>query len=284
MSNPGGAPAPEGERLARYLPRLLRPLVRLLIQRGITFPMLADLLRGLYVDVAQHDVLHDPAARTDSRVSMLTGVHRKELRHLRELADGTADAAAREPPPKAALGSLLVARWLGAAPWLDAEGRPRPLPRGAPAGTASFESLVASVTRDVRARTVLDEWLSQGLVRIDAEDRVVLDETAFVPRPGGAEQMFYFARNLHDHIAAAVANVTAHEAAPFLERSVHYDGLSEDAAGELESLARAGAQRLLVEINRAALQLAERSAPGMTRRVNLGIYLFAEDETARSGS
>ncbi len=35
-----------------------------------------------------------------------------------------------------------------------------PLPRSGPA--PSFDSLVASVTRDVRPRAVLDEWVSQG--------------------------------------------------------------------------------------------------------------------------
>ena len=62
--------------------RLLRPLVRLLIRSGVVCPTVMDVLRGLYVDVAR-EMLPDPRARTDSRISLLTGVHRKELRRHR---------------------------------------------------------------------------------------------------------------------------------------------------------------------------------------------------------
>ena len=47
--------APQAERLHGPLTRLLRPLVRLAIRSGMTFPALADLLRELYVNVAEHD-------------------------------------------------------------------------------------------------------------------------------------------------------------------------------------------------------------------------------------
>ena len=68
------------------LARLLRPLVRLLIRSGVTFPVLANLIRALYVEVSLRDLLTDAKARTDSRVSLLTGVHRKEIRRLRAAA------------------------------------------------------------------------------------------------------------------------------------------------------------------------------------------------------
>ena len=107
------------------LARLLRPLVRLLIRAGITFPVLEDLLRGLFVDVAQNDLLPDPKSRTDSRISLLSGVHRKEIRRLRLLPQ-----ANTETPPVVTLTSQIIARWLGASPWIDANGNPLPLPRG----------------------------------------------------------------------------------------------------------------------------------------------------------
>ena len=71
------------DMLLRPVRRLLRPLVRLLIKRGVTFPALADVLRSLYVEVAAHELLTEPRARTDSRISLLTGVHRKEIRRWR---------------------------------------------------------------------------------------------------------------------------------------------------------------------------------------------------------
>ena len=65
------------------LARLLRPLVRLCIRSGMTFPALAQLLRELFVNVAEHDFALEGKEQTDSRVSLLTGIHRKEVARLR---------------------------------------------------------------------------------------------------------------------------------------------------------------------------------------------------------
>jgi hypothetical protein len=264
-------PRPTPDMMQTPLCRLLRPLVRLMIRCGVTFPAAADLLRGLYLEVAGADLA--PEHRTDSRVSLLTGIHRKEIRRQRSLP---ANAPA---PPLVTRNGLLIATWLGAPGYTDESGAPLPLPRVSRTGP-SFERLVKSVTRDVRPRSVLDDWTSQGIVEIGADDQIRLAASAFLPQAGRDEQLYYFSRNLQDHAAAASANVLAPGAAPFLDRSVHYDRLTPEAAAELEKFGRAAAQRTLLEVNRQAMALAEtEAAPGApTRRVNFGIYLLAEDE------
>jgi hypothetical protein len=256
--------------------RLLRPLVHLLMSAGVTFPVLAELIRSLYVEVASRDLLRDSKSRTDSRVSLITGVHRKEIRRLRLLP---ADA---DPIPTAVtVGGQIIGRWVGLPAYTGRDGQPRPLPR------AEFDALVVSVTTDIRPRAVLDDWLSQGFVTMDAADMIHLNTSAFTPRGGGTEQMFYFARNLHDHIAAAAANVTAAGAAPFVDRSVHYDELDEATARALEQIARDAAHRALLEVNRAAITLLE-SAPRQTpgdpprARLNFGIYVYRDEEPPSS--
>ncbi len=262
-------PAPE--MMLAPLRRLLRPLVRLTIRCGITFPVAVDLLRTLYVEVAAEEL--GPKNSTASRISLLSGVHRKEIRRQRLTPPD------EPPPPLVTRNGQLIATWLGGAGFTDAAGAPLPLPRTAAEGP-SFERLVTAVTRDVRPRAVLDDWLAQGIVSLDAEDRVHLSAAAFLPQPGREEQLFYFARNLRDHIAAAAANVLAPATAPFLDRSVHYDRLTPAAAAALERLGRDAAQRLLIEVNREAMVLAAAEAPAgtPTRRVNFGIYLLSEDE------
>ena len=276
------SPPPAPDALLKPLARLLRPLIRLLIRSGVTFPVLADLLRSLYVEVAARDLLTEPKAQTDSRISLLTGVHRKEIRRLR-----TQQTAPDEgTPPVVTLSSQIIARWLGGSPYADEQGRALPLPRIARStGEASFEGLVESVTRDVRPRTVLDDWIGQHIVFLDGEGRVCLDAAAFIPRPGGEEQLFYFARNLHDHIAAATENVAAVGPAPFLDRSMHYDRLRPETAAQLETTAREAAQHLLTDVNRIALEMADADdkamspAPGAPlRRINLGVYVYVEDD------
>jgi hypothetical protein len=260
--------------------RLMRPLVRLLMQSGVTFPVLADLLRALFVEVALTDLLVDRRAQTDSRVSLLTGVHRKEIRRLRQ-QKAEPDAI----PPLVTLASQIIARWLATPAFLDPDGRPLPLPRAghADAPGPSFEALVSMVTADVRARAVLDDWIDQGIVTLDADDRVRLNTAVFIPRPGSAAQLFYFARNLHDHIAAAAANIAAPGPPPFVDRSVHYDRLPAEAAQRLAALGREAAQSMLLAVNRAAMEIADQAdaaaAPAeAARRVNLGVWLFVDDD------
>ncbi len=250
-----------------------------MLRNGITFPVLTDALRRLFVDVAATDILQQPAAQTDSRICLLTGLNRKLVRHYREMqADDTA------VPEVVTVASEIIARWLGSPPFVDDAGHPRPLQRLGKPGDAepSFDALVGSVTADFRSRAVLDDWLSQGLVQMAPPDMVVLNVHAFVPRPGAEEQLFYFARNLQDHIAAAAANISASDNAPFLDRSVHYDELTPAQARELEAFARAAAMQALLDVNRKARELVEAaSSPGGDTpvRVNFGTFVFTESKS-----
>ena len=266
-------PAPDAARLQMPLARLLRPLVRLFVRCGITFPALCNLLRELYINVAEYDFALPGKPQTDSRVSLLTGIHRKEVARLRG-----AGAPVSVVPASISRTSRIMARWLSAPEFTDASGHPLPLPRMAEVGKAkapSFEVLVASVTRDVRPRAVLDEWLDRGLVVVDAEDRVVLTEAAFVPSGGSDQQLYYFGRNLHDHVAAAIANVLG-EQPRYMERAVHYDGLSKELAETLEARSRELAMDALRAANREA-NLACESDAGGDWRWNFGLYVYREE-------
>jgi hypothetical protein len=272
---------PPPQMLLQPLRRLLRPLVRLAILSGVTFPVMTDLLRGLFVEVASRDLLTDTASRTDSRISLLTGVHRKEIRRLRlEMPAGDLI------PPVVTISSQIIALWLAAEQYSDAKGGPLVLPRLRPAEAGpSFETLVESVTTDVRPRAVLDDLLAHGIVILEPGDQVRLNQAAFIPRPGSSEQLFFFGRNLHDHIAAAVANVAASGEAKFVDSSVHYDQLTSAAAAQLMAIAQSTAEKALLDVNRAAIGLAEPGGsqvvpPAVTRRVNFGIYLYTEDDAA----
>jgi hypothetical protein len=126
----------------------------------------------------------------------------------------------------------------------------------------------------LRPRVVLDEWLDRGLVTRDGEDRIILAEQAFVPKSGSDQQLYYLGRNLHDHIAAAVANVEG-ERPRFLERAVHYDGLTQPIAEMLERRSREIAMEALTTANREAHAATEGVADGGWRW-NFGVYVYSE--------
>ena len=221
------------------------------------------------MNVAEHDFALLDKPQTDSRVSLLTGIHRKEVSRLRH-----AGAPVSSVPLAVSRTSLIIARWLGGPPYSDRNGNPQPLPRSASDGRPSFESLVDSITKDVRPRAILDEWLNRQIVYIDPDGNVTLTEQGLIPRAGEEEQLYYFGRNVHDHLAAAEWNILGNSHR-FLERAVHYDGLSEAAATKLQSVSRECALKALQAANEEAQAICAND-PGGLWRWTFGAYIFAE--------
>lgn len=264
--------------LVQALRRALTPLVRLMLSRDLTYPFMSELLKSLFVEVADREFRIGDSTPTDSRVSLVSGVHRKEVSRLRK----DLGAGKQTVPDVASLGAQVVAQWMGTPPYTDEEGEARPLARFASeGGDLSFEGLVSRVNTDIRPRVVLDEWLRLGVVHFDDAGRVCLNTGAFVPSKGFDEKAFFFGRNLHDHAAAAAHNLLGGDP-PFMERSVYYDGLTPDAVAELARRSESLGMQALVAINKKALAMTaepiDNEAP--RQRMTLGIYFYAESCSA----
>ncbi|MCO6056071.1 DUF6502 family protein [Pseudomonas sp. MOB-449] len=256
------------------LQHVMRPLVRLMLKKGVTYTGFADLLKEIFVDVAEREFRLDDKPPSDSRISLLTGVHRKDVRRLRAKTAGEEASL----PETVSFGAHLVSVWLNNSPFCEQPGQPRPLARLASAGGEnSFDGLVATVSKDIRARVVLDEWLRLGVVRVDDQDRVHLETMAFIPQRGFDEKAAYFRHNLHDHACAAVHNLTE-AGEPFFERSVHYDSLSQAGVNQLRESVRTEGMQVLIGFNQLAAALEERDvpAPDARQRITIGLYFYTE--------
>ncbi|MBL8486189.1 MAG: hypothetical protein JNK22_03795 [Rhodocyclaceae bacterium] len=266
MDNESGFPP----ALIAALRRVLNPVARLMLARGLTLPMAVELLKRVFVEVADRDFRLEGKPATDSRISLLTGVHRKDVRRLRQLPH--VEAAL---PPKVSLGAQLVGAWLANPRFRDAGGRIKPLARTAKAGGEdSFEALVAAVSKDIRARPVLDEWLRLGVASLNAEDEVVLNTAAFVPQEGFDEKLAYLGMNLGDHAAAATDNVLG-RADPWFERSVHYRSLSAERVAQLRGRLDQEGMRLLTGLN-AEARLPDGAGSPECVRFTAGVYFYSE--------
>lgn len=265
--------------LLKALRHVMRPLVRLMLRKGVTYLVFADLLKEVFVEVADREFRLGDKAPTDSRISLLTGVHRKDVRRLRNTGDPTSSTL----PENITFGAQLVNAW-ASAPFCNDAGLPLPLPRLASAGgDRSFDALVAKVSTDIRARVVLDEWLRLGVVRLDEQDRVHLEAQAFVPQKGFDEKAAYLGHNLHDHACAAVHNLSS-EGPAFFERSVHYDALAPMSVEALrEAVASEGMQALL-SFNRLAAELEFKDLPSLEprQRITVGLYFYTEASDSNS--
>ncbi|MDB5880899.1 MAG: hypothetical protein JWP43_777 [Ramlibacter sp.] len=278
MKFPEAASTAPPPALVRALRRMLRPLVRLMLACGATYPWVSELLKALFVEVAEEDFRIGAKAPTDSRVSLVSGVHRKEVNRLRRQRSSGAEIM----PSVVSLGAQLVAVWLASPHYLDKNGRPKPLARFASeGGDLSFEALVAGVNSDIRPRVVLDEWLRLGVVHFDSAQRVCLNVEAFIPAAGFDEKAFYFAHNLHDHISAAAHNL-AGAPKPFLERSVHYDALSAASIAKLAAQAEQKGMAALLALNKSAMDLekSDAAATEPRQRMTFGIYFYTEPAAA----
>lgn len=253
---------------------MLRPLVKALISHGVVFPAVVELLREVYIEVARDEFTVEGKQQTLSRINLMTGVTRREIRRLLDQPE-VADA----PPPALSLGARIMTVWLGDADYLEKDGEPMPLPLTAPGDRPSLDRLVASVSKDVRARAVLDEWLRLGIV--DMSGYVVrLKKSAFIPEEGYEEKIYYFGRNLRDHIATGVHNLEG-KTPPLIDRAVYYDCLSMSSLEQLRQFARDEGIACMLHVNAKARELADRdqAAGGdLPGRMTLGIYYFEEEE------
>ena len=255
--------------------KILYPLVHLLLNFRIVFPQLAELLKSVYVEVAEQKFRLPKKPQTDTRLSLLTGIHRKDIKRLRTQA-----ITDKSTPASINIGSRLVARWVSEARYLDKNKQPRRLPLNDKQGGASFESLVVDVCkRDIRPRVILDDWLNLGVVSIDKDKYVQLNTQAFIPSKGFDEKAFFLGHNVSDHLAAATHNILDQQPA-FFERCVYYDGLSKQSIQKLQDLVNKQGMQTLIAFNELAMQLkaSDLNKVDNHHRIDIGLYVYHKAE------
>jgi hypothetical protein len=261
----------------RALAQVLAPLARLLLAGGMDYTRLAAELKPLFIEQARQELLRHGQKDTDSAISALSGVHRKDVREWRQ--NGLSGRIAQE----VSISSQVFARWVQDPLYRDRRKRPKALPRlGA---EPSFDTLARSVTQDVHPYTVLTELMRLGLVQVQTlkgVEMVVPHRDGFVPPPGSREILELFGANLADHAAAAVGNLLGQQ--PKLEQSVFAEGITPESAEALGELARKlWAQSRSEMIAEATRRYdADHSREGATCRIRFGSYFWAELPAAGS--
>jgi len=276
-SNAPAQPLPQAEDVVRALRAILAPLVRLLLATGVDYTRLSAELKPLFIEQAQLELLRCGRKDTDSAISLLSGVHRKDVHTWRE--SGLADSISK----KASLSTQLFARWVHDPQYMNRRRQPKRLPRLGPA--PSFETLAHSVTQDVRPYTILTELLRLGLVQIEmrrGQEYVVPNQNGFIPPPGSLELIELFGNNLTDHAAAAVANLLG--SSPRLEQSVFAEGITAESAELLGVLARKlWAQARTEMIAQASgCFTQDHDKPDANHRMRFGVYYWDESVTPDS--
>ena len=282
--NPAMQPSDDrGQRSLDAAMLVLAPLVRWLLRHGVHYGAVAQGLKQVFIHEARQELERRGAKVTDSALSVLSGVHRKDVRVLATLPQVQ---AALVPTP----ASMLFTRWVtDPALRVSAEDGQSPpvarpsLPRHGP--MPSFEALAREVSSDVHPRTLLEELQRLGLVSL-AGDEVRLVADRYVAPTAELEAAQTLGVNVADHLNAAVHNISGGATKRFLEQSVYAYGLSPASAEALAEVARdlwAPAFEAMVQATTARLvgDDADRAATAAAlprERMRFGAYYYHEAE------
>lgn len=254
---------------------LLKPLIRILLRNGIPYGVFAELARWVYVDVAFKDTEIPGRKLTDSRVAILTGLSRKEVRRLKEIAVPEDNEAA----PRFNRAARVIGGWLRDPRYLDLRGQPAALDFDAE--PISFSSLVRAYGGDVPARAVYDELLRVGTI-IDSDDgKILLAQRGYVPAGSLPEKIEILGTDVSDLISTIDHNIAPNNTAPRFQRKVAYDNIPDEAAVTFRAESAEQAQKLLETFDRFLAAQDRDLNPGRKgsgrKRVGIGIYYFEED-------
>lgn len=117
-----GLPVPE--QAARAVAQVLSPLARLMIDHGLQLPSMIELLKAALVNEAVNSFGLLDKESTNSRIALITGVHRKDIKRLREAQDESVCMT-----PTASTAASVVARWISEPRFLNADQTTRKLAR-----------------------------------------------------------------------------------------------------------------------------------------------------------
>ena len=194
----------------------------------------------------------------------MTGVHRKDISVIRETGEN-------KTVPKS-LNARAIAQWTANPTFLQPNGQPAVLNR---TGPNSFEDLIISISKDIRPRTLLDDWTRRGIVSVNEDDKVELNIQNYIPVSSEEESLHFYGENLADHIATSTHNISNIDDRLF-ERAVYSDGLSYKSIIKLQTIVEERAMSMLVDINKIAFKMAQndKTKKETKYRYKFGTYFF----------
>ena len=153
---------------------VLRPIVKILLRYGVGVSEFVEIVKMSYVDVATSEFGIRGRPTNISRIAVMTGLTRKEVRRLRNNLDSDVQVLAVKSTPL----SEVIHRWHAETDFLDKEGRPACLPYSG--GENSFSDLVKRFGGDVPPGAMRTELKRVGSVKEDKEGNLTIVQRRIV--------------------------------------------------------------------------------------------------------
>lgn len=258
--------------LLRAYARLLRPLVRILLRNGVSYGEFTEIVKQVYVEIAREDFSLPGKKPTDSRVAILTGLTRKDVKSLRELTGDYGE----ERPGQANRATRVLSGWHQDADFCGADGQPLALPLEGK--NADFAKLVRRYSGDMPSRAMLEELLRVGAVALDSDGLVRVLNRSYVPTlgdPEGARMLGYAVRDLASTIDYNLTRNTEQPAR--FQRTVFSNGIPEKAVPVFRRIVSERSQRFLEGLDDwLTSHETDSNNPeaGDLKHTGVGIYFF----------
>jgi len=251
------------------LARLVRPLVRILLRHGIACDDFVELVRRVYVSVAEQEFPPKGRKQSLTNIALITGIHRHEVKKLMQAAEQDQPAA-----PQHHRAARVINGWL-TDPELSHDGVARVLDIA-----TEFKSLVSKYSGDITPRPILDELLRVGAADKPTDDTVRLLVPAYVPHKSDEELIRLFGESVADLLSTLDFNLKSSPGVRRLQLSVVHDNLPDEVLPNLELVSRDKSLVFLRDINQFFETQDRDTNPNVKgsgrNRAGIGLYYFQE--------
>lgn len=246
--------------------KILRPLVRLLINNRVSADTLTRLVRQVFVEVAAQEFKIKGEEQTISRISVLSGINRKETSRLLKLS--SAEAQTYDIAWNRA--ARVMSAWLRDEAFHDQNGEVLTLPFSGEGVT--FTSLVEKHSGDMKPRTIADELLSVGAIE-RREDGLRMTARGYIPGATLAHLYEILGEDTAELMMTITHNLNHTKAERLYQRKVLYDNVSPEHVKEFIEYSSRLSQALLEELNHWLAQ-RDHGEERSERRCALGLGIF----------
>jgi hypothetical protein len=272
----------EKEAVLNVFASLVRPLMRVAFEYGISAGEIAGVVRRAYIQALEARLLDQRRPTTDARIAALSGLPRSDVSSLRDAVRTGAPHSLRETVSPERIGNVLTT-WHTHSNFSGAYGLAMDLDVVTIPGSPrrSFKELVDIACPGADHDALLDALVAAKSVEVVDSVTVRCVSRAYVSPAADVTRIEQIGRFLEVVTSNFVYNLLRTEAEPvYFERAVVSDALlSESGRDEFLAISGQKGQELLSELDTILTQLDKSEGLTSGKRYGLGVYFFEDQST-----
>jgi hypothetical protein len=247
----------------------------MLLKCGMTWKEFSDLSKASFVEAASDEYGLDGRPTNVSRVSILTGISRKEVKRQR-------DMLLQEAPVgrgKTTDATRVLSGWHQDPLYTDEESKPKRIPESGPA--PSFNSLCQRYGGDIATQTMLKELLKTHAVRREDDGYLVATSRFYRPAVHDDENLRWAVLLTRDLVETMNNNVFLDDTrVARFGRKADNERIPKSAIPEFRQHLADRGQAFLEEIDDWLTEHATSDKTEISEYVRIGVGMFAIEDSS----